>query len=93
VRPLLLAVLTLGLCGVPTAPFAQDLQDIIKQLPGPLPGLAQSAIAKVAEAEWNKLPQSEQDCVTQKLRGRGDGIQSLAQRGIFPTDPRLAILR
>ena len=93
-RPLLLPVLTLGfLCGLPTAPFAQDLQDIIKRLPGPLPGIAQTAIAKVAEAEWNKLPQNERACVTQKLRGRGDGIQSLAQRGIFPTDPRVASLR
>jgi hypothetical protein len=55
--------------------FAQDLNDIINQLSGK----ARSEIARIArraESEWNKLPQSERTCVNQKLSERGDSVQS-----------------
>src|SRR5260370_27470916 len=66
---------------------AQNLND------NQLPAIAQSGIANLAESEWKKLPQTELDCVNQKLRERGDSVQSLAQRGIFPVDLRAADIR
>jgi hypothetical protein len=72
-----------------TAPVAvgQNLND------GKLLAIAQSGIATLADSEWNKLPQTELDCVNQKLRERGDSVQSLAQRGIVPGDPRVVDTR
>src|SRR5260370_15692466 len=72
-----------------TAPVtpAQNLND------NQLPAIAQSGIANLAESEWKKLPQTELDCVNQKVRERGDSVQSLAQRGIFPVDLRAADIR
>jgi hypothetical protein len=72
-----------------TAPvtLAQNLND------NQLPAIAQSGIAKLANSEWNKLPQNELDCVNQKLRERGESVQSLTQRGIFPADPQAADIR
>ena len=68
---------------VPVTP-AQNLND------NRLPAVAQSEIANLAESEWKKLPQTELACVNQRLRERGDSVQSLAQRGILPFDPRVA---
>jgi hypothetical protein len=75
--------------GTATVALAQNLNDIINQLPA----IAQSGIAKLAESEWKKLPPTELDCISQKLRERGDSTQSLAQRGIFPADSRVAEIR
>ncbi len=69
--------------------LAQNLGDIINQLPA----IAQSGIAKLSEAEWKKLPQTELDCLNQKLRERGDSVQSLARRGVLPFDSRAAEIR
>src|SRR5258707_5840703 len=66
---------------------AQNLND------NQLPAIAQSGIANLTESEWKKLPQTEPDCVNQKLRERGDSVQSLAQRVIFPLDLRAADIR
>jgi type IV secretory pathway VirB10-like protein len=55
--------------------------------------MAQSENIKRVQAEWNKLPQSEMACVNQKLSDRGDSVQSLARRGILPSDARVTELR
>jgi hypothetical protein len=55
--------------------------------------MVQSAIVKAAESEWGKLLQTELTCVDQKLHERGDSVQSLTRRGIFPFDPRIAGVR
>jgi hypothetical protein len=68
---------------------AQNLDDIINQLPA----IAQSGIARLAEAEWKKLPAAELDCVEQRLRERGDSMASFARRGIFPFDSRASEIR
>ena len=69
--------------------LAQSLDDIINQLPA----IAQSGIARLAEAEWKKLPAAELDCVDQKLRERGDSVQSFTKRSIFPFNSRAAEIR
>jgi hypothetical protein len=69
--------------------LAQNLDDIINRLPA----IAQSGIAKFSEAEWKKLPQTELGCINQKLRERGDSVQSLARRGVLPFDSRAAEIR
>jgi hypothetical protein len=75
------------LLGTAPVTLAQNLND------NQLSVIAQSGIAKLADSEWKKLPQTELDCVNQKLRERGDSVQSLAQRGILPADPRTADFR
>jgi hypothetical protein len=76
-------------CGLATPSPAQSLNDIINELQG----ITQSGNVKRVESEWNKLPQSELACVTQKLSDRGDSLQSLARRGILPSDARVTELR
>ena len=70
------------LCTLATPAPGQNLNEILNQLQG----MAQSENIKRVQAEWNKLPQSEMACVTQKLSDRGDNVQSLARRGILPSD-------
>jgi hypothetical protein len=77
------------LCTVATPAPGQNLNEILNQLQG----MAQSENIKRVQAEWNKLPQSEMACVNQKLSDRGDSVQSLARRGILPSDARVTELR
>ena len=72
-----------------SAAAAQSIDDIINRLPA----IAQMGVAKFVESEWNKLPQAELACVTQKLRQRGDSVESVSRRAIFPYDPRMADIR
>src|SRR5580704_10980961 len=91
-RAVIAVLASISFCGIPMPSFAQDLNDIINQLSGK----ARSEIARIArraESEWNKLPQSERTCVNQKLSERGDSVQSLARRAILPSDTRVFGLR
>jgi hypothetical protein len=91
-RAVIAVLASISFCGIPMPSFAQDLNDIINQLSGK----ARSEIARIArraESEWNKLPQSERTCVNQKLSERGDSVQSLARRAILPSDTRVSDLR
>src|SRR2546430_3240692 len=76
-------------CGLAIPAPGQNLNEILNQLQG----MAQSENIKRVQAEWNKLPQSEMACVNQKLGDRGDSVQSLARRGILPSDARVTELR
>ena len=88
-RRTIAVLIGITLCGVATPSPAQNLNDILNRLQG----MAESENIKRVEAEWNKLPQSERGCVNQKLGDRGDSVQSLARRGILPSDTRVAELR
>jgi hypothetical protein len=88
-RAAIAVLASIFLYGIPIPSLAQNLNDIINQLPG----IARSEIAKRAESEWNRLPQSERTCVNQKLIERGDSIQSLARQAILPSDSRVADVR
>ena len=79
------ALASVLILGAAPAAFAQD--------PGRLLAIAESGVAKLAGSEWSKLPQGELDCVNQKLAGRGDSVQALAQRGILPGDAPVADIR
>ena len=56
-------------------------------------GTVRSAAIKAVETAWNKLPPNEFACADQKLTARGDSIQSLAQRGVLPSDASVAEIR
>jgi hypothetical protein len=91
-RAVIAVLASISFCGIPMPSFAQDLNDIINQLSVK----ARSEIARIArraESEWNKLPQSERTCVNQKLSERGDSVQSLVRRAILPSDAHVADLR
>lgn len=53
----------------------------------------QQAMRQAALAEWQKLPPSEMACLDQHLRQQGASIDDVVNRGVFPTNSRLAQLR
>ena len=79
---------SLGIMGA-TRSYAQSQYNVPKRVQG----VSQSAAVKAAESEWRKLPPNELACANQKLTARGDSIQSLAQRGVLPSDARVADIR
>ena len=91
-RAVIAVLASISFCGIPMPSFAQDLNDIINQLSGKARSEIER-IARRAESEWNKLPQSERTCVNQKLSERGGSVQSLARRAILPSDTRVFGLR
>jgi hypothetical protein len=76
-------------CGFATTASAQSINSMINRVGG----MMHSAVATAAHYEWNKLPKDDLACVAQKLTEWGDSIQSLARRGIFPSDSRVAEVR
>jgi len=56
-------------------------------------GTVRSAAVKAAESAWDKLPPNEFACTEQILTARGDSIQSLARRGVLPSDARFSDIR
>jgi hypothetical protein len=76
-------------CGFATTASAQSINSMINRVEG----MMHSAVAKAAHYEWNKLPKDDLACVAQKLTERGDSIQPLARRRIFPSDSRVAEVR
>jgi len=83
------SLLSLFLCLFATAALAQSPDDIIKRVES----FFHSAFTKSAQSRWSKLPEAEYSCVDQKLRERGDNLQSLIKRGVFPGDRRIADIR
>jgi hypothetical protein len=79
----------LFLCVAATATFAQGPGDIINRIEN----FVHSAVAKAAQSRWSKLPETEYACVNQKLQERGDSLPSLIERGVFPSDRRVAKVR
>jgi hypothetical protein len=77
------------LCGFATTASAQNMNEMMNRLER----MMHSTAAAAAEREWNKLPKDELTCATQKLTERGDSVQSLARRGILPSDPSVAEIR
>jgi len=82
-------LLSLCLCVIATPAFAQNPGDIINRVES----FIHSAIVKAAKSRWSKLPENEYSCVNQKLQERGDNLESLIKRGVFPTDRRVARVR
>jgi hypothetical protein len=83
-------VSSLGIMGTtPSRSYAQGKYDA----PRPVGGTVRSAAVKAAESAWNRLPPNEFACTDQKLTARGDSIQSLARRGVLPSDARVSDIR
>jgi hypothetical protein len=83
------SLLALSLGVFSTAAFAQSPGEIISHIQN----LVHSSIAKGAKSRWSKLPESEFSCVNQKLRERGDNLETLIRRGVSPSDKRVAKVR
>jgi hypothetical protein len=84
-----IAALSFFLCLVTTTASAQSAGDIIDRIEN----FIHSAMSKSARSRWSKLPEAEYACVEQKLQERGDSLQTLMKRGVFPNDSRVAKIR
>jgi hypothetical protein len=86
VNPWLAFLTSLFLVGTATATLAQSPNDIMNRI--------QSAITQAAtKSAWDKLPKDEFSCFDQKLRERGDSVQSLIRRGVIPSDAQISDIR
>ncbi len=56
-------------------------------------GSGQPSSGQPNRAEWAKIPAKELDCIDEGLRKGGDNVKALRQRGVAPTDERVAKLR
>jgi len=52
--------------------------------------IAQPATVQATQAAWAKLPSKEVECIKDALHQQGGSVEALFQRGVLPSDPRLA---
>src|SRR5262245_63678830 len=50
----------------------------------------QPATMQTTQAAWAKLPSKEVGCINDALHQQGGSVEALIQRGVLPSDPRLA---
>jgi len=50
----------------------------------------QPATVQATQAAWAKLPSKEVGCINDALYQQGGSLEALIQRGVLPSDPRLA---
>src|SRR5262245_28681047 len=50
----------------------------------------QPATVQATQAAWAKLPSKEVGCINDALYQQGGSLEALIQRGVMPSDPRLA---
>jgi hypothetical protein len=50
----------------------------------------QPATVQATQAAWAKLPSKEAGCISDALHQQGGSVEALIQRGVLPSDPRLA---
>src|SRR5262245_24024233 len=53
----------------------------------------QPATVQATRAAWAELPSEEVGCINNTLYQQGGSVEALIQRGVFPSDPRLANVR
>jgi len=53
----------------------------------------QPATVQATQAAWAKLPSEETGCINDALYQQGGSVEALIQRGVLPSDPRLANAR
>jgi hypothetical protein len=88
VSRLRMVVPVLLLAGTPTA-FAQTPNDLSRMLGAPQRPSVQAA----TRSEWNKISRPEIGCINDALRQHGARIETLIQRGVMPSDPRIGSIR
>jgi len=52
--------------------------------------MAQPATVQATQAAWANLPSEELGCINDALHHQGGSVEALVQRGVAPSDPRLA---
>jgi hypothetical protein len=76
------------LAGTATA-FAQTPNDLTRMFGAPQRPSVQTA----TRSEWSKISRSEIGCINDALRQHGARIQTLIQRGVMPSDPKIGTIR
>ena len=69
--------------------FAQSPNDLIRMFGVP----QRPGVQAATRSEWNKISPSEIRCVSDALRKRGASIETLTQRGVKPSNPRIGSIR
>jgi len=88
VSRLRIIVPVLLLAGTSTA-IAQTPNDLTRMLGAPQRPSVQAA----TRSEWNKVSRPEIGCINDALRQHGARIETLIQRGVMPSDPRIGSIR
>src|SRR5262245_24575679 len=52
--------------------------------------ITQPATVQATQAAWAKLPSTQVGCINDALHQQGSSVEALIQRGVLPSDPRLA---
>jgi hypothetical protein len=75
------------LAGASTA-FGQSPNDLTRIF-----GVSQCASIQAARSEWKKISPPEIGCINDALRQHGARIETLIQRGVLPSDPKIHDIR
>jgi hypothetical protein len=76
----------LCLLGSASSALAQGPDDFLRTFGT----VTQPATVQATQAAWVKLPSEEARCVNDALHQQGGSVEALIQRGVLPSDPRLA---
>jgi hypothetical protein len=76
----------LCLLGCASSALAQGPDDFLRTFGT----ITQPATVQATQAAWAKLPSEETGCINDALYQQGGSVEALIQRGVLPSDPRLA---
>jgi hypothetical protein len=76
----------LWLLGSASSTVAQGPDDFLRTFGT----ITQPATVQATQAAWGKLPSKEIGCLNDALHQQGGSVEALIQRGVLPSDPRLA---
>src|SRR5215831_4823178 len=76
----------LCLLGSASSVTAQDPDEFLRTFGT----IMQPATVHATQAAWAKLPSKEVECINDALYQQGGSVEALIQRGVLPSDPRLA---
>jgi hypothetical protein len=79
----------LYLLGSASSALAQGPDDFLRTFGT----IKQPATVQATQAAWAKLPSEEAECINDALYQQGGSVEALIQRGVLPSDPRLANAR
>ena len=76
----------LWLLGSASSALAQGPDDFLRTFGT----ITQPATVQATQPAWDKLPSTEIGCLNDALHQQGGSVEALIQRGVLPSDPRLA---
>ena len=83
------SVALLSLLGSALSALAQGPDDFLRTFGTTV----QPATVQATQAAWAELPSEEVGCINNALYQQGGSVEALIQRGVLPSDPRLANAR